>query len=71
MEDCEIARQVAEWNPQGKRGCRRPVNTWKDGIRDSIQRRNLKDLECSIESFGGKELCLWVQENCVITEKVL
>jgi hypothetical protein len=41
MEDCRIARQVAEWNPQG-----RPVNTWKDVIRVSVQRRNLKDGEC-------------------------
>jgi hypothetical protein len=23
----------------------RPVDTWKDGIRDSMQRRNLKDAE--------------------------
>jgi hypothetical protein len=43
MEDCRIARQVAEWNPHGKRRCDRPVNTWKDGLRDSMQRRNLKD----------------------------
>jgi hypothetical protein len=32
MEDCRIARQVAEWNPQGKRRHSRPVNTWKDEI---------------------------------------
>jgi hypothetical protein len=40
------ARQVAEWNPQGKRRCGRPVSTWKDGITDSMQRRNLKGEEC-------------------------
>jgi hypothetical protein len=34
MEACRIATQVAEWNPQGKRSCGRPVNTWNDGIRD-------------------------------------
>jgi hypothetical protein len=45
MDDCRIARQVAEWNPQGKRRCDRPVSTWKDGIRDSMQRRNLKGIE--------------------------
>jgi hypothetical protein len=43
MEDCKIARKIAEWNPQGKRRHGRPVNTWKDGI---MQRRNLKDEEC-------------------------
>jgi hypothetical protein len=46
MEDYRIARQVAEWNLQGKRRCDRPVNTWKDRIRDSMQRRNPKDVEC-------------------------
>jgi hypothetical protein len=32
MEDCGIARQVAEWNPQGYRRRGRPVNMWKDGL---------------------------------------
>jgi hypothetical protein len=45
MDDCRTARQVAAWNPQGKRRRGRPVNTWKDGIRDSMQRKNLKDEE--------------------------
>jgi hypothetical protein len=46
MDDCRTARQVAHWNPQGKRRRGRPVNTWKDAIRESMQRRNLKDEEC-------------------------
>jgi hypothetical protein len=33
MEDCRIARHVAEWNPEGKRRRGRPVNTWKDETR--------------------------------------
>jgi hypothetical protein len=45
MEDCRIARQVAEWNPQGKRRRERPVNTWKDEIRDNMQRRIVKGEE--------------------------
>jgi hypothetical protein len=44
MEDCRIARQVAEWNPQGKWRHGGPVSTWKDGIRDSVQSRNLKNV---------------------------
>jgi hypothetical protein len=44
--DCRTATHVAEWNPQGKMGRGRPINTWKDGIRNSMQRRNLKDDEC-------------------------
>jgi hypothetical protein len=43
MKDCRIATQVAEWNPQGKSRRGRPVNTWKDGIRDSAQGRDLMD----------------------------
>jgi hypothetical protein len=58
MEDFRIARQVAEWNPQRKRRRGRPVNTWKDGIRDSIRRRNLKDEECFDRNSGGRKLCL-------------
>jgi hypothetical protein len=56
MEDCKIERQVAEWNPQGKRRCGRPVNTWKEGIRDSMQRRNLKDEECFDQELWKKKI---------------
>jgi hypothetical protein len=45
MEDCRIAIQVVEWKPQRKMRCSRPINTWQDGIRVSMQ-RNLKDEEC-------------------------
>jgi hypothetical protein len=46
MEDGKIVKQVAEWKPQGKRKRVRLVNTWKDGIRESMKRRELKDEEC-------------------------
>jgi hypothetical protein len=46
MKGCRIARRVAEWNPQGNGRRDRPVSTWKDEIRDRIQRRNLNDEEC-------------------------
>jgi hypothetical protein len=39
MVDYNIARQDAEWNPQGKRRRGRPLNTWKDWIRDSMQKK--------------------------------
>jgi hypothetical protein len=71
MEDCRIARQVAEWNPQGKGSRGRPVSTRKDGIRNSMQRRNLKDEECSQQDLWRKIICLWVEENCVFTENFL
>jgi hypothetical protein len=69
MQDCEIVRQVAEWNPKGKRRRGRPVNIWKGGIGESMQRGNLKDV--SIESSEGKKLYLWAEENCVPTEKFI
>jgi hypothetical protein len=68
MEDCRIAKQVAECNPQGKRRCGRPVSAWKDGIRDSMQRRNLRMKNVSIESCGGKKICLWFEENGIHRE---
>jgi hypothetical protein len=46
MEEGKIVKQVAEWKPQGKRKRGRPMNTWKDGIRESMKRRELKDEEC-------------------------
>jgi hypothetical protein len=58
MEDYSIARQVAEWNQQGKKRGGRPVNTWKDWIRDSMQRRNPKGKNILTESSGGKEISL-------------
>jgi hypothetical protein len=65
MEDCKIARQVAESNPQGNRRRGRPVSTWKDGVRNGMQRRNLQDGECfdrelwrmKIMSSGRGKLC--------------
>jgi hypothetical protein len=55
MEDCRTARQVAEWNPQGKSRRGRPVSTWEDGIRDSMQRRDLKDENVTMENSGERE----------------
>jgi hypothetical protein len=56
MEDCRIARGVAEWNPQGRRRRGRPVNTWKDRIRESMQRINLKDEECFDRDLWSKKI---------------
>jgi hypothetical protein len=53
MEDCRIARQVAEWNPQGERMCGRLVSIWKSGIRDKMQRRNLMDEEYFVRGLWG------------------
>jgi hypothetical protein len=66
MEDCRIARQVAERNPQGKMR-RGKVSTWKDGIRDNAQRRNLIDEEC-VDRELWREKIFGVEENCVFTE---
>jgi hypothetical protein len=32
--------------PTAELGSEKPIDTWKDGIRDSMQRRLLKDKEC-------------------------
>jgi hypothetical protein len=57
-------------HPRGKGRRGRPDNTWKDGIRDSMQRKNLKDEEYSDRELWRKKI-LWVEENCVFTEKFL
>jgi hypothetical protein len=55
----------------GKRRHGRPANSLKDGIGDNLQRRNLEDEECFDRELWRKKLCLWVEENCVFTEKFL
>jgi hypothetical protein len=42
-----------------------------DGIRESMKRRELKTKNVWIEIFGEEKSCLWVEENCVFTEKLL
>jgi hypothetical protein len=71
MADGKIVKQVAEWKPQGKRKLGRPVKTWKDGIRESMKRRELKDEECMDRDLWRRKICLWIEENCVFTEKLL
>jgi hypothetical protein len=49
---------------KGKRRGSRPVNMWKVVIRDSMQRRNLKDEKCfNQELWKKKKICLWVEET--------
>jgi hypothetical protein len=71
MEGGKTVKQVAEWKPQGKRKRGRPINTWKDGIRESMKRRELKEEEVWIEIFGEEKSCIWVEENSVFMEKLL
>jgi hypothetical protein len=67
MEDYRIAIQVVEWNPQEKWRCGRPVNTWKDGIRDSKgETQNMKNV--SIESYEGKKYVFGLRKT-VYTQK--
>jgi hypothetical protein len=63
MEGGKIVKQVAECKPQRKRKRGRPVNTWKDGIRESMKRRELKGEECMDRDLWRRKICLWVEEN--------
>jgi hypothetical protein len=66
MEDGETVKQVAEWKPQGKRKRGRPVNTGKDGIRESMKRRELKDEECmDRDLWRRKIMCLGSEKLCI------
>lgn len=45
------------------------MNTWKDRIKDSIQRRNLKNKESFDRELWKKKICVCIEENCAFTEK--
>jgi hypothetical protein len=47
----EVLDRLQNGTHKGKRRHGRPVNTWNDGIWDSMQRRNLKD-----EAYLDREL---------------
>jgi hypothetical protein len=40
----------------GKRKQGRPVNTWKDRIRESMKRRELKDEECMDQDIWRRKI---------------
>jgi hypothetical protein len=71
MGDCRIVRQVAECNPQGKRRRDRPVNIWKDGIRNIMQRRNFKDKDCSERELWRGGNYIFVLRKTTFAEKFL
>jgi hypothetical protein len=56
MKDCRIARLVAGYILQGKRRRGSRIGTWKDGIRNGMQRRNLKN-----EEYFDREL--WMKKK--------
>jgi hypothetical protein len=50
----------------------RPANKWKHGFRDSMKRRNFKDVEYfNQELWRKKRYALGAEENCVFAEKYL
>jgi hypothetical protein len=69
MEECRIARQVAGWNPQEKRRRGRPVHSWKVGLGDSMQRRNLKDKECFDRELWRKIILSFELRKTVCSQK--
>jgi hypothetical protein len=42
----KLLNRLQNGSHRGERKRGRPVNTWKDGIRESKKRRQLKDEEC-------------------------
>jgi hypothetical protein len=59
------ARQVADWNPQGRRMCGRPVTTWKNGMRESTKEDTSRMKHVSIESSGGKNMSSGLGKLCI------
>jgi hypothetical protein len=58
MEDCKIARQVAEWNPHGEQEARQ-ISQYM-GLGTVCKEETLKMNNVFIVSSGGRKLCLWV-----------
>jgi hypothetical protein len=54
---------------RGKRRRGRPVRPWKDGIRDSVERRNLKDEEYFDRELWREKLC--IHRNACIYNSVV
>jgi hypothetical protein len=68
MEDGKIVKKFSELKPQGKRKRGRPVNTWKDRIRESMRAKERRmygsiSLEKKNHVFGLRKT--------VFTEKLL
>jgi hypothetical protein len=56
--------RTADWNPQGIRRGSGPVNTWKDGIRETACKEEISRIKnVLIEIAGRKKIYLWVEEN--------
>jgi hypothetical protein len=43
----------------------------KMGLRTECKEETLRIEDVSIVSSGGRKLCLWVEENCVPTDKFI
>jgi hypothetical protein len=41
------------------------------GLGTAYREETLRMNNVLIKSFGGNKLCLWVEENCIFTEKIL
>jgi hypothetical protein len=55
MDDCRTAREVAHWNPQGKRRRGRPGRM---GLRTAYKEGISRMKNVLIERFGERKLCL-------------
>jgi hypothetical protein len=69
MGDCRIARLVAVWNPTGKKGGAADQSIHGGmGLGTACKGETLRMKNVSIESSGGRKVCLWVEKNCVFKE---
>jgi len=53
-EETAITKQALTWNPQGKRGRRRPQNTWRRSTEQEFKKKGLtwKQLERMAQDNG-------------------
>jgi hypothetical protein len=56
-------------NPWGKRGRGRLISTWKEEIRDSMQRRNFRDEECFHRELWEEKKYMFALKKNVSSQK--
>jgi hypothetical protein len=70
MEDCRIARQVAEWNPPGGNGGAGDQSAHgRTGLGTACKAETSRMKKISIKSSGGKNIFVWnTRKKCTITQ---
>jgi hypothetical protein len=71
MEDCKLLDGLQNGTQRGKEGAADQSIHGRVGLGTACKGETLKMENVSIESSGGRKVCLWVEKNCIFKEKFL